>query len=103
MSSAQESVIGGPLPELQDAVLAPDVLAKLFSDLGSLPQVLEIRVKGHATAYGVEVPPSLDEARAALGAGASVQLRYSHQGSLWCDTLMPASGGVRLVRVKMAT
>lgn len=103
MSGTHEPALDGPLPELQDAVMAPDTVAQLFRDLGSLPQVLEIRVKGHATAYGVEVPPSLDEARAALGAGASVQIRYSHQGSLWCDTLMPNSGGVRLVRVRTAT
>lgn len=102
MSSLNEPESGGPLPELQDTIMDPETVGRLFRDLASLPQLLEIRVKGHATARGVEVPPSLDEARAAIRAGASVQIRYAHQGSLWCDTLMPGTGGVRLVRMKMA-
>ena len=44
---------------------------------------------------------SLSDARAALGAGSAVQLRYRWEGQEWWDTLTPRqSGVVALVRIR---
>jgi len=96
MSSVPES--DGPLPELRDATLDDQGLEELLRELGALTEVCEVRVKGNATTRGLSVAPSLDGARAALARGAAVQIRYEYRGQIWCDTLMPLVGRVRLIR-----
>jgi hypothetical protein len=94
-----------PLPDLQQSVLDPDTLAQLFSDLGSLTEILEVIPKALAESY---VPESseigLDEGRRMLLSGVvrGLQIRYRYQGSQWWDTLLPdaASGGFRIVRIQ---
>ena len=93
------------LPDLQQSVLDPDTLAQLFSDLGSLTEILEVIPKALAESY---VPESseigLDEGRRMLLSGVvrGLQIRYQYQGSQWWDTLLPdaASGGFRIVRIQ---
>jgi hypothetical protein len=91
-----------PLPEVQDALLGPEQLAQLFSDLALAADLREIvykrRVEEADAATG---PLDLEAARAALTAGQvlGVQIRYWHEGRGWCDTLMPVAGGVRLIRI----
>ena len=87
-----------PLPELRDASLDEQGLEELLRELGALTEVREVRVKGNATTHGVSVDPCLDDARAALARGAAVQIRYAYRGQIWCDTLMPTGGRVRVVR-----
>lgn len=87
-----------PLPELRDATLDEQGLAELLQELGALTEVREVRVKGNAATRGVSVEPSLDGARAAIAAGAAVQIRYEYRGQIWCDTLMPQADRVRLIR-----
>lgn len=90
-----------PLPELHDAVLDAGTLASLLNDLEVVAEVLEVRAKGGASQRGVSLRPSVSDARTALGDGQSVQVRYAHGGATWCDTLMPVSGGVRVVRMRL--
>jgi len=93
------------LPDLQQSVLDPDTLAQLFSDLGSLTEILEVIPKALAESY---VPESseigLDEGQKMLLSGVvrGLQIRYRYQGSQWWDTLLPdaASGGFRIVRIQ---
>lgn len=93
------------LPDLQQSVLDPDTLAQLFSDLGSLTEILEVIPKALAESY---VPESseigLDEGRRMLLSGVvrGLQIRYRYQGSQWWDTLLPdaESGGFRIVRIQ---
>jgi hypothetical protein len=89
-----------PLPPLQETTLDEGMLDALFLDVGALGQLLSVVVRPRE---GLARPtrPSLERAREALRSGEAlgVQLRYRHQGSEWWDTLMPAPGGVRLVRI----
>jgi len=87
-----------PLPELRDATLDEQGLEDLLQELGAFTEVREVRVKGSSTTRGVSVEPCLDDARAALARGAAVQIRYAYRGEIWCDTLMPNGGRVRVVR-----
>lgn len=91
-----------PLSELHQAVLDAPVLAALFADLAACAEVLEVRAKGAATAYGNDAA-GLDQVQAALSAGTlhGAQIRYAWQGALWCDTLLRADGGVRIVRTRI--
>lgn len=91
-----------PLPELQDAVLAPEQLAALLADYEAHVQIGEVILKGAATARAMTTNPSLQDANAALRSGAvrGVQIRYLHDGREWWDTLMATPQGVRLVRIE---
>lgn len=94
-----------PLPDLQQSVLDPDTLAQLFSDLGSLTEILEVIPKALAQGYVLEGSEiSLDEGRRMLLSGVvrGLQIRYQYQDSQWWDTLLPdaASGGFRIVRIQ---
>lgn len=93
------------LPDLQQSVLDPDTLAQLFTDLGSLTEILEVIPKAMAEGY---VPESstitLEEGRKMLLSGVvrGLQIRYNYQGSQWWDTLLPDAntGGFRIVRIQ---
>ena len=90
------------LPELHDALLDRETLDRLFTDLETQTRILDVRLKQggaqRADAGGV----SLAAARGALESGtvSGVQIRYMWQAAVWCDTLLPASQGVRLIRMK---
>jgi hypothetical protein len=88
-------------PELQDAILDRATLSQLFCDLSALAEVMEVRVKGGATALATDEVPTLARAHEVLASGEAlgVQIRYRYAGRVWLDTLLQARGGVRLVRV----
>jgi hypothetical protein len=90
------------LPSVHMAVLNADEVRDLFRDLSLVARILEVRVKGHPTAYGSTTPWTLVQARDALAARSvsGIQIRYAHQADVWCDTLMHSDEGVRLVRIK---
>jgi ferredoxin-type protein NapG len=93
---------GGPeLPQLHEAVLDAAGLRALFSDLALLAHVEEIRLKSAATALARERAPTLEAALDDLLAGRvrGVQIRYRHQDRSWCDTILAAAGGHRVVRL----
>ena len=95
-----------PLPELNDAVLDPDQLSALFRDYRAYASDMEILLRARPGQVTLPLPmedaPTLDQARELLQSGGvrGVQIRYRYQEASWWDTLMPVSGGVRLVRIK---
>jgi len=89
-------------PPMSDALLDDETLADLFRDLRAATAIDEIVVKAspgraeHAPAATLADAEQLLHDRAVRG----VQIRYRHEGACWWDTLMPAPGGVRLVRIR---
>lgn len=93
---------GAPaLPDLHGGLLDEAALDRLFQDLGALAQLLGIAVKGGARDRAAYQRLSLDQALSLLRAREvrGLQLRYRFEGEEWWDTLMPARGGYRLVRI----
>ncbi len=91
-----------PLPRLYESVLDEATLDALFGDVGMLDGV-SVTVKGAPAARCSDEPFTLASAHAALVAGQvrGVQLRYVHDGKVWCDTLIRMVNGFRLVRVAL--
>lgn len=90
-----------PLPPLQTALLDAVDVDRLLSDIAACGELIEVRVKGAPCERAEAGGSALARARMALDGGAlGVQLRYRHDGREWWDTLVRASGGVRLVRVE---
>lgn len=89
------------LPDLHQADLDDATVAALFRDLAACAQILEVQVKGGATARS-SARPDLDTARDLLLGGQvrAIQVRYAYQGAQWLDTLMRTPGGVRVVRMQ---
>ena len=88
-----------PLAQLTTADLDPTTLAALFADLRAYTEVVEVQVKGGATAYAGNA--GLDQAESQLLAGVvrAIQVRYRWQGQAWMDTLMRLGDGrLRIVR-----
>jgi hypothetical protein len=91
------------LPPLRAAVLGRDELGRLLADLAEHARIARITVKGGPPAAAGPAEPALADVMAIVcGPGArSVQIRYSFDACLWCDTLMPCDEGVRLVRIQI--
>jgi hypothetical protein len=91
-----------PLPEMSDAVLGPEDLSDLFRDYRACAGGVEIQVKSGPGLVNAHPRPSLDEAEQLLLAKRvrGLQLRYRFDGGEWCDTLMQAASGVRLIRIR---
>lgn len=90
------------LPTLQDAMLDDATVDRLFDDVASAAQLLEIVLKGSAEQVTPDpTATSLVSARRALREGSvfGVQLRYRFAGTEWWDTLIATRAGVRLVRI----
>ncbi len=91
------------LPELHGATLSMDQVAALFGDIAACAELLEILPKYAATE---RVPDrsalTLDQAAGLLQSRVvrGLQLRYRYEGAVWCDTLMQASEGYRIVRIR---
>jgi hypothetical protein len=90
------------LPELQDQILDPATLGRLFTDLETSTRILEVVYKGAAEVADAQ-PGSRDLAAARLALDErrvlGVQIRYVFAGRQWWDTLLPVAGGVRLIRI----
>ena len=92
------------MPELYEGNLDDAMLDALLRDIERLPCAVEVRLKHEARRYIDDaLRPSLREAAETLRAGAcrAVQLRYTHDGLLWCDTVMRVEGGYRLARAPL--
>ena len=89
-------------PELRQAVLDRETLARYFRDLREATEILGVRVKGAAQEQtdgrdvGLKRARELLETQAVLG----MQVRYRWRGALWWDTLIRKSGGIELTRVQ---
>lgn len=102
--AAAGSASGEPaaLPDLQDQILDPATLDRLFTDLETSARVIGVVYKGEPEAADARPGErDLAAARRALDAGRvlGVQIRYVFAGREWWDTLLPVAGGVRLVRI----
>lgn len=92
-----------PLPEIHDVVLDRAALDRHFAELARDKTLIAVVTRG--TGYAGDPTPAHDPrkqlaaARAALEHGLSVQIRYRDAATEWWDTLMPVSGGTRLVRI----
>lgn len=94
------------LPQLQQTVLDELTLDQLLFDIAGIGEQIEVSFKGGPLQHATPSPDpgqGLLQARAALMEGTvlGVQIRYSYQGLRWLDTLLRASGGVRLVRMQV--
>lgn len=96
------SEIAEAFPDLRDALLDAATFRQLCFDIQSVAEIIDVRVKGSTESYAGEASTRFDQAVADLKAGAIVglQVRYSHAGEEWWDTLLQAPGAIRLVRVR---
>jgi len=90
-----------PLPELREALLDDDALGALANDILALCQIQEVRVRRlgerRADAAPLALPDALELLRS--GGAAAVQVRYTHDRTVWIDTLTRTATGTRLVRI----
>lgn len=76
-----------------------------FAEVAAQGQALELRVKDAAAHYSSATAEQLHDAglRLRQGAIAAVQLRFFRDGDWWCDTVMRAADGYRLVRMRQVS
>ena len=92
------------LPEMVPALLSRAEVEGLFTDLAFDTTVVGILLRApDSEPAGVSgAAPNLRVARDALlsGRASGMQLRYLHEGTEWCDTLIRTDAGFRVVRVR---
>lgn len=91
------------LSTLHEGVLDEAALRSLAQDLKAFSTVHLVRPKRSPRARATDRELSVDDGVAQLlnGAIRGLQLRYRHDGTEWCDTLIAAgNGSFRLVRVQ---
>jgi hypothetical protein len=91
-----------PLPPLLQGELDAAGIATWFAELASHAHVHELRAKGGAVEYSQGIA-GLEALAAAWQGGAlrAVQVRYTYDGEIWCDTALALpSGAARIVRVR---
>lgn len=93
------------LPELHDAILSDEQLTALFCDYRECTMVGEIIIKPGPGYVKTDDHPTLDLAETLLRSRGirGVQIRYQFEQATWCDTLMSAAAGVRLVRIRQSS
>ena len=91
------------LPDLQDQDLDWETVDQLFTDLELAAKIEGIKLRPLGQREAEQGSVNLESAAQALKAGrAAVQITYHYQSQRWIDTLMPVSGGARLIRTSMA-
>lgn len=90
------------LPALHEAILDDPWLTRLEADLAALTIVDEVLPRTRARSLVPERGVTLAEGFARLRAGelSGLQIRYRHDGRLWCDTLLVRPEGTKLVRME---
>jgi len=86
-------------PELREGMLSEADLQAYGADLRALASAIRCQVRKQGAAPPDQV--SLEEAIARARAGAAVQIQYDYAGARWRDTLMAATGGHKLIRMRM--
>ena len=91
-----------PLPPVFEGLLDEAGFEALLRDLASCAVVHEVRVRGDCPNPLRNDPIELHDAaeRFRQGNARGLQIRYEHEGALWCDTLSRTSAGIRVVRVR---
>jgi hypothetical protein len=94
---------GPAIPEMREALLDPDKVRELASDLARFTRVFSIQCKTSARS---QTPPagdvSLEQATELLLSRnvQAIQVKYHYEDHEWTDTLMQFPSGVRLVRCR---
>jgi len=90
------------LPEIHEALLDDATLRTLLSDIEQFGTSVSISVRrptGTTQEEAYRNPRAVEPIL--LGTTpAAVQIRYSHDGKAWCDSLRPTPTGVRLIRIE---
>jgi hypothetical protein len=89
-----------------EATLDDATLAALFRDLEALTTAVEVVLKRGAQRHGEHEPAvTLPMAYQLLvhREVRALQLRYTHEHKLWCDTLIASEAGTRIVRMVLPT
>ena len=99
--SINPSLTNEDLPIIHEALIDSETLDRLFSDVATCAELLEVIPKLTARNFVHPSQISLAEARDMLISQQlrGVQLRYLFEGSQWWDTLLRTSEGVRLIRI----
>lgn len=89
-------------PDVFADVLSSEEVSTYFEDLRRGAIIHELRVKDGARSYASQgqhdlVRCSQDWAEGALY---SLQIMYTFEGQVWCDTLQRTETGTRVVRLK---
>lgn len=93
-----------PLPPVFEGHLDDEAFEAFLRDLEACAAVREVRVRGSR-------PNPLNDESIALrdaaeqfrhGSARGMQIRYEHDGALWCDTLSRGSQGIRVVRIRQS-
>lgn len=93
------------LPPMREAVIAPDQVRALFTDIGQLAEDIMLMQRNtgarRASVANAETAKNLEQAQTALLSGSvqRVQIRYRWKNSLWIDTLKSEADGFHLVRI----
>lgn len=90
-------------PPLQSSVLDDATLDRLLEDIAAAAEGVLVTVKRRRDAHAEGGEVSIADVASLLrsGSAAGVQLRYRFDGTAWCDTLIAAPEGVRLVRIEV--
>ncbi len=90
-----------PLPELHEAEIDAETVARLFADVGACTTLLSVSCKGGPERTATSSDGLADAAGALLsGQVVGVQLRYRHQGKEWWDTILSMGTRFRVVRIE---
>jgi hypothetical protein len=90
-----------PLPEILQAEWAKDQVMQLFADLAAGADVQSVQLKSATTSAAV--PLAAAEAAFAADEAHAIQVRYSFEGEMWCDTIMPGSPTTKIIRNRVPT
>lgn len=93
-------VEGHPLPEMREAILSPEEVLALQTDLLAHAQIQGVLCKSGPRERTPHGNTPLDVALQHLldRDVSAVQIRYAYDGHDWTDTLLNTSSGIRLVR-----
>jgi hypothetical protein len=91
-----------PLPVLHNGLLDDGQLRRLLDDIEACARIIEIIPKRALREHVPGARLSLAQAREHLANRTlcGLQIRYEFEGAEWWDTLLLASGGCRIVRLR---
>lgn len=89
------------LPEICQGILDSERLWELVNDLTRLTRIHEISVKGGDFSLAERTKVTLETAVELLlqGQVRGVQVWYTWNDTVWADTLLRISGGIKIVRM----
>jgi len=88
------------IPAILEGEMEAAMLEQYFADLDAAADVMHIQVRSSAQTGG-DRAVSLEELRRLVIANdvRMAQVRYAHNGSTWCDTLIVRPESIRLIRM----